>query len=170
MPPFALPLALAVGAALAAFVAWLVVSRRRLAAELVSTRRLFADTMNIAPFAAYIKDADGRYIYVNPALLAATRDVAPHITTFIGRTDLDTFPTEQARRYMDDDREVLRQGKPIALDDESYDADGTVRRWFTMKFPGSMSGDARAWPACRSTCRNSARRRPRRRSATPAAL
>ena len=63
------------------------------------------------------------------------RDVAPHITSFLGRTDRDIFPAEQARRYMDNDREVLRHGKPLTFDEASYDADGTVRQWFTMKFP-----------------------------------
>ena len=128
-------LALVVVACLAALVARLLVAHRRTAAELAGTRRLFSDCMNLAPFCAYIKDADGRYIYENPAFVAITRQALPHITTFLGRTDLEFFPAAQARQYMDDDREVLRQGKPIACDNSSVDADGTVRQWFSVKFP-----------------------------------
>ena len=131
----ALSLALVVIAGLAAAVIRLVISQRRVADELAATRRLFPDCMKFAPFCAYIKDADGRYLYENPALTAAIRDVAPHITSFLGRNDRDIFPAEQARRYMDNDREVLRHGKPLTFDEASYDADGTVRQWFTMKFP-----------------------------------
>jgi PAS domain S-box-containing protein len=122
-------------AGLVAAVIGLLVSRRRLAAELVTTRRLFADTMNIAPFTAYIKDADGRYLYENPALVAATRRVLPHVTSYLGLTDLDVFPTAEARRYMDDDRKVLTEGRPIAFDSGSVDTDGIVRHWFSVKFP-----------------------------------
>jgi PAS domain S-box-containing protein len=122
-------------AGLVAAVIRLTVARRRLAAELVTTRRLFADTMNIAPFTAYIKDADGRYLYENPALVAATLKSLPNVTSYLGLTDLDIFPAEQARRYMDDDRRVLSEGRPLAFNNGSVDADGTVHQWFSVKFP-----------------------------------
>ncbi|MFO1538768.1 MAG: PAS domain-containing protein [Actinomycetota bacterium] len=91
--------------------------------------------MNLAPFSAYIKDADGRYVYANPSLVAVTRKVRPNLESFLGRTDLDVFPADEARRYMDDDRKVRTQGTPLAFDNSSVDADGTVRQWFSVKFP-----------------------------------
>lgn len=127
--------ALVMIAGLVAAVIRLTTARRRLEAELVITRRLFADTMNIAPFSAYIKDADGRYLYENPAFLAATRRALPHVTSFLGLTDLDVFPAAEARRYMDDDRKVLTEGRPITFDNGSVDTDGIVRHWFSVKFP-----------------------------------
>lgn len=122
-------------AALVAALIRLTVSRRRLAAELVTTRRLFADTMNIAPFPAFVKDADGRYLYENPALVSATRRALPHVTTYLGLTDRDLFPTAEAQRYMADDRRVLNEGRPITFDSGSVDTDGIVRHWFSVKFP-----------------------------------
>lgn len=110
-------------------------SRRRLADELAVVRRRFSDCMDLAPFCAYMKDAEGRYVYENRALVESTYRAFPQIGSFLGRTDLDFFPAEQARRYIADDREVLRRDASIAFDNTSRDADGTVRHWSTVKFP-----------------------------------
>jgi PAS domain S-box-containing protein len=122
-------------AGLAAAVIQLTMSRRRLAAELVATRRLFADSMNLAPFCAYVKDAEGRYVYENPTFVTVTRERLPHVTSYLGLTDLDVFPAAEARRYMDDDRKVLTEGRPIAFHNGSVDTDGTNHQWFSVKFP-----------------------------------
>jgi PAS domain S-box-containing protein len=122
-------------AGLLAAVIRLTMSRRRLAAELVSTRQLFAASMNIAPFCAYIKDSEGRYVYENPTLVTVTRKSLPHVTSFLGLTDLDVLPAAQARQLMDDDRKVLDQGRPLAFNNNSIDTDGTIRQWFSVKFP-----------------------------------
>ncbi len=137
MPPLfsPLPLALVAIVALAAAVVWLAVTRRRLAEKLTTHRRQFFACMDRAPFCAYIKSADGRYIYENPAFLAVTRIALPHITSFLGRTDRDFFPAAQADSYMNDDRDVLRRGIPLVFDNSSRDADGSLRLWSTLKFP-----------------------------------
>ena len=113
----------------------LALSRRRLSGELATTRRLFSECMNLAPFCAYIKGVDGRYLYVNNTLDDLMRRDLPLSGSFLGRTDHEIFPAEQARIYVGDDQEVIRQQSPIAFDNSSVATDGTIRRWFTMKFP-----------------------------------
>ena len=130
-----LPLALVAIAVLAAAVVWLAFTRRRLAEKLATHRRQFFACMDQAPFCAYIKAADGRYVYENPAFLAITRIALPHITSFLGRTDRDVFPAAQADSYMNDDREVFRRGMPLVFNESSRDADGTLRIWSSLKFP-----------------------------------
>ena len=124
-----------IGAGLVAAVILLAISRRRLAGELSSTRRLFSECMNLAPFCAYIKGVDGRYLYVNGTLDEMIRKDLPLSGSFLGRTDHEIFPDEQARVYVGDDQEVIRQRSPIAFDNSSVAMDGTIRRWFTVKFP-----------------------------------
>lgn len=130
-----LPLALAAVAVLAAAVVWLAVSRRRLVDKLATHRRQLFVCMDQAPFCGYVKAADGRYLYANPALVAVTRIALPHVTSFLGRTDHELFPAAQAEAYVNDDREVLRRGIPIMFDESSRDADGSLRIWSSLKFP-----------------------------------
>ena len=137
MPPFAwlFLLAVAVIAGLTAAMVLLAVSRRQLAATLASLRSRFFECMDASPCSAYIKDSEGRYIYENRALLHFTRQALPDSASFLGRTDLDFFSADQAQRYMDDDREVLRRQSPLVFENSSVDSDGTVRLWSTLKFP-----------------------------------
>jgi PAS domain S-box-containing protein len=132
-PP--LSLALAAITVLAAAAVWLAVTRRRLVGKLATIRGQFFACMDQAPFCAYIKNADGRYTYENPAFIAVTRIALPHIESFLGRTDRDFFPPAQADSYMNDDREVLRRGTPLVFDNSSRDADGSLRIWSSLKFP-----------------------------------
>ena len=131
----ALVAALVVCAMLAAAVARLVADRRRLAAEIVETRRLFAVCMDLAPFAAFIKDTAGRYLYLNQVTHDLMQKEWPQVASFVGRTDHDIFPAEVARSYAADDQEVLQHRCPRAFDESSISADGTVREWFAVKFP-----------------------------------
>jgi PAS domain S-box-containing protein len=139
MPTLNLVIALAIAlgscAALAATVVWLVAARRRLAEQLLATRRMFAVSMDLAPFCAFVKDTTGRYLYVNQATHNVMQEGAAQRASFIGLTDNDIFPPAQARSYNADDREVLRRQHPLAFDESSVAADGTIRQWFSVKFP-----------------------------------
>ncbi len=138
MPPIHLsPTVVVVIAVLAAAAVWLAWSRQRLVTELLTTRSLFSKAMELAPFCAYMKDADGRYVYVNPALVELMRTDLPHVSSVLGRTDHEFIPPPFAQGYVDDDRQVLRQGKPLVFDEQSLAADGSVRRWCSVKFPWS---------------------------------
>lgn len=121
--------------ALGLAVAWLVVRCRMLVSRLTDACRQLSACMELAPFCAYAKDIDGRYIYENRKLIDCTRRCLPHITSFIGRTDRDFFPADQAEQYMADDREVIRTRTPIAFTNTSTDVDGEVHHWATVKFP-----------------------------------
>jgi len=131
MSSLVLLLGVVAGAALAAGVAWLMVSRRRLTADIDR----FAGFMEHGPFLAFIKDADGRYVYENRALAEHMARSRPGTKTILGRTDAEVFDDPQGRDYVDHDRIVIRHGRPLQFDEVSVDADGTVRHWSTIKFP-----------------------------------
>jgi PAS domain S-box-containing protein len=127
--------AVALIAVLAATVIRLVTANRRLARSVDSTRERFADYMDNGPFMAYMKDADGRYIYENRPLAEHIGRILPGTSTCLGRTDQDLFPPSLERNYVGNDRTVLQRGTALRFDETSVDADGTVRHWMSVKFP-----------------------------------
>jgi len=60
------------------------------------------------PDAIFVKDLDGRYVVVNRA---AARFLGRTPADIIGKDDLELYPEETARRFMDDDRQVLAVGE-----------------------------------------------------------
>lgn len=133
-------------AALLVAVIWLGVRCRRLTADLAVTTGRFKGYMENGPFAAYMKDAAGRYVYENRFLREHVGRMLPGTTSFIGRTDAELFPTTEQQAYIDNDRRVLEAGRPLHFDEVSVDADGTVRYWSTVKFP-RVEDDGRTYLA-----------------------
>lgn len=131
MPAFVVPLSIVVCAALVALVAWFAAWRRRLLHDVGR----FAGFMEHGPFVAFMKDADGRYVYENRALVDLMRHIRPGTTTILGRTDQELFSAAEGTAYIDHDRKVIAHGKPLQFDETSVDADGTIRHWSTIKFP-----------------------------------
>lgn len=123
-------LMLAVCGALAAALAWLVATRRKLAADI----NLFSRFLEHGPFLAYLKDADGRYAYENQATREHVARVIPGTTSTLGRTDQELFPPTMGMLYVDHDRTVVEHGQPSQFAEMSVDSDGTVRHWSSLKF------------------------------------
>lgn len=122
---------LVIVATAAAAAAWLLASRRRLTADI---ERL-SEFMVHGPFLAFMKDAEGRYIYENSMLVQHIGRIRPGTTTLLGHTDRELFPHAEEQAYVDHDRQVIELGRPRQFDEVSVDADGTVRHWSTIKFP-----------------------------------
>ena len=67
----------------------------------------FRDLMEAFPVAAFIKDADGRYVYANPYLLATMGKKMG--SDWFGKTDADMWPHESATMVRAHD-DAVRQG------------------------------------------------------------
>jgi len=61
------------------------------------------------PDAIFVKDLDGRYVLVNEA---AARFLGKSPKDIVGKHDLELYPEETARRFIEDDRKVLATGAP----------------------------------------------------------
>jgi PAS domain S-box-containing protein len=116
-------------------IVWLLGANRRLRSELLESRQRFSSLLDLAPFCAYLKNADGRYLYVNKALAAHAKRAWPDMVSFIGMTDQQLFPTPEGKTYVADDLKVMQCGVPLAFSNTSQEADGTIRHWSTVKFP-----------------------------------
>ena len=94
--------------------------------------------MNHSPAMAYIKDAEGRYEYINK--IFADR-FGINAQDLIGKTDFDWLPHDVAKAVSENDRNVLTSGQMSRLHESVPMADGRLIEWLVLKFP--MSTGAR---------------------------
>ncbi len=108
------------------------VHEQRVAEEaLRASEERFREFMNHSPTIQWIKDADGRFVYVNRTF---EKHFQMRRADMIGKTDADFWPPEAAAQYVNNDRLVLQSGKTVELMEQSRDPDGTIRHWMVCKF------------------------------------
>src|SRR5438445_13173942 len=96
-------------------------------AELAAERHLLRTLIDNVPDAIYAKDTESRYVLVNQAMAAGV-DTTP--AELLGRTVFDCYPPEQAQRFFDDDREVMRSGQAlIGREEVALDRSTGDQRW-----------------------------------------
>ncbi len=85
--------------------------------------------MDHTPTLAFMKDARGRYVYVNRAFerLFGAR--------VLGRTDFDLLPQSTAKQLQYDDLLVLASGEPRQFVEAVPTPDGAPHDWLVVKFP-----------------------------------
>lgn len=96
--------------------------------ESVSTFNAFMDNL---PALAFVKDQDGKYIYLNRAVESFYNQV---VEQRLGKTDKDLWPTEIADKIIENDRKVL-ESKQILRTQEIIELEGNSRYHFVVKFP-----------------------------------
>jgi PAS domain S-box-containing protein len=103
-------------------------------AELAAERHLLRTLIDNVPDAIYAKDTESRYVLVNRAMAAGV-DTTP--AELLGRTVFDCYPPEQAQRFFDDDRAVMRSGQAlIGREEVALDRSTGGQRWMlTTKVP-----------------------------------
>ena len=75
------------------------------AVDLLRSEKLFAAFMDHLPGYAWIKDVEGRYVYVNKKFL--------QLDDAIGKTDAELWPAEVASAYLANDRQVVHTKKAL---------------------------------------------------------
>lgn len=109
-------------------------------AALGESEQRFARFMQHLPGLAWIKDRDGRYIYVNDAAEKAFN--APRAELY-GKTDGDIFPHETAEQFQVNDRRALTAAAGEQAIETLAHADGVVHHSIVSKFPiPAASGEA----------------------------
>ena len=88
--------------------------------------------MDNSPAVAFMKDEDGRFVYVNQLFerfFKLTR------AQWLGATDFDLWPEETARQLRDNDRAILAADRPAEIFETVPGPDGALHHWLVFKFP-----------------------------------
>ncbi len=108
------------------------VSERKGAEEaLRKSEQRFAAIMENMPGFAWIKDADGRVVYLNQS----SAQIARSPSDWHGKTDHELWPPETAAQYTASDQTVLASGQPLHTVEPYPDLDGGVGFMLVSKFP-----------------------------------
>ena len=94
----------------------------------LETLRAFIEN---SPAVAFLKDAEGRMLYLNRAFERAFQIPAAH---YIGKTDAEFWPAEVAARLRANDLKVLTTGESIEAVEQAPLPDGRLSTWLSFKF------------------------------------
>ncbi|SEF94867.1 PAS domain S-box-containing protein [Bryocella elongata] len=116
----------------------MLVEQDRLNRELLAAQQRFQSFMDESPFLSFVKSVDGRMLYYNRRF---AERFGITMSAWLGKTDFDLFPAEDAQAYRDNDLAVLRSGQLQVLEERSRESDGSASLWHIYKFPcGSGEG------------------------------
>ncbi len=105
---------------------------KRTVSGLKAEQQKFMAFMDNGPAASFIKDAEGRYVFVNQRFLEAFQVTE---TEIIGKRDVDLWPAEIAEPLVAHDRYVLSQNERTELTEAGpVDAAGKPTWWRSYKF------------------------------------
>src|SRR5437879_9516115 len=95
------------------------------------TEDRFHAFMDNSPAVAFMKDEDGRFVYVNQLFerfFKLTR------LQWLGKTDFDLWPEETARQLRDNDRAIMAEDRPAEIFEAFPGPDGILRHWLVFTF------------------------------------
>lgn len=91
----------------------------------------FLAFMENLPGLGWIKDLQGRYVYLTPLF---TELFNIDIALALGKTDFEYSPKDIAEEYAKHDQQVIKTKKPLKIIERSKHADG-MHYWMVSKFP-----------------------------------
>ena len=108
------------------------ITERKTAEQLLrASQNLLKTLMDHSPATVFLKDCDGRYLYINPPFTAITDVSAEEI---IGKTDFELFTNGQAAAFRANDLTVIKSGAPAQFEEVAMHADG-LHTSVVYKFP-----------------------------------
>jgi PAS domain S-box-containing protein len=108
--------------------------------DLRNSEERFKAFMTHSPAVAFLKDEEGRYIYVNPSIKGVLNKPCEE---WLGKTDQQLFPPGVARSLRKHDQEALQKGRVIEIEESTIDDEGINRHWLVFKFPVQSTGQGR---------------------------
>jgi PAS domain S-box-containing protein len=109
-----------------------ITERQQATEALRQSERRFAQFMEHLPGLAWIKDPDGRYLYVNDA---AAKAFARPRTDLYGKTDEELFPPEVAAQFRENDQRGLADSAGVQVVETLLGEDGILHHSIVNKFP-----------------------------------
>ncbi|HEY2846779.1 MAG TPA: PAS domain S-box protein, partial [Pyrinomonadaceae bacterium] len=109
-----------------------ITSRKMAVEALRESEQRFSRFMQQLPGLAWIKDADGRYVYANDA---AERSFGTTKADLYGKVDEDVFPPEFAKQFREHDRRAMDSGTGLQVLESLVEDDGVTHYSIVSKFP-----------------------------------
>ena len=106
--------------------------RKRSEKALRESQEFFHRFMNNSPAVAFMKNSEGRYVYVNEPF---ERAFGKKLTFLRGKTSFDWLPESTARRTHENDLEILSTGVSQEIVETAPAVDGSLHHWLVFKFP-----------------------------------
>jgi PAS domain S-box-containing protein len=98
------------------------ITERKAAEEaLQNSERFMRSLVESLPQNVLRKDAEGRFTFANDLFC---RTLGKSMDQIIGKTDFDLFPDELAKKYRQDDLQVMANGQPLEMVEQNRDSDG----------------------------------------------
>ncbi|BDX05512.1 PAS domain-containing hybrid sensor histidine kinase/response regulator [Planctobacterium marinum] len=111
--------------------------------ELLASQKSMQDIMDHSPAVVYVKDIEGRYLFVNKKyeqVLSIPRNKV------LGNKDTDFLPPSVAQEVMANDRRVIISGEHHEIEEEIPQEEG-VRLYISEKFP-LFNSDGEIYAMC----------------------
>jgi PAS domain S-box-containing protein len=108
-----------------------ITDRKAAEEELRHSQNLLQSVTDNAEAFIFIKDIQGRYLFINRLYVNLLKRPA---TEILGRTAHDIFPTESATSFSASEADVLRDGMPRVVEATAV-VDGQTRYFLAHKFP-----------------------------------
>ncbi|MDT8445752.1 MAG: PAS domain-containing protein [bacterium] len=114
-----------------------ITERLKLQRKVQEQKQLLDSILNNIEAHVYMKDATGRYLYVND-LTAQLYGCSQE--EIVGKSDSDLMSVEEAEHFAQMDQKVLSSAKKAAGEETFVDASGELRHYWSIKIPLIQEG------------------------------
>lgn len=105
--------------------------RRRAENAFHTSLTYFQTFMDNSPMVAFMKDEEGRLVYVNRLWERTFRKTSGEV---IGKPDVELWPPDTVKQFRENDRAVFAAGRTVELEEIVPTPDGTPHTWIVFKF------------------------------------
>jgi len=109
-----------------------ITGRQRAESALRRSEERFKAFMDNSPAVAFMKDDQGRYVYVNRPFERIFKKTAEQ---WVGKTDEELWPPDTARHLRENDALALAADSAIERVETIPNPEGGVSQWLALKFP-----------------------------------
>ena len=109
-----------------------IADRKRAEAALKASRAEYESLVESLPLNVFRKDLQGHIVSANQLFCESA---GRPVSDILGKTDLDLFPSEIARKYRKDDQHVIETGNVLEVIEENYGSDHLKRYVHVLKAP-----------------------------------